>query len=368
MVSLEHSKLFQQLGPDKIALAQSAAREMTFTPGQEIFKEGDAGDGVYVVKDGWVEISGDIGRGSRHVFSRVGPGEIFGEMAVLEDKPRSASAIAREGAQVYFIPRSAILKLVEQSPALAMGLLRQISSRLREFDRQYLREALQAERLSVLGRFARSIIHDLKNPLNIIGLTAEVAGMERSTPEVRKQAVGTIRQQVDRISDLIGEILDFTQGASPDLVLPAADFGAYVQHVVQEIRAEAGLKSVSIEMENEPPSKAVIFNPKRLSRVFRNITHNAMEAMPGSGTIFIRFQERPEEIVTEIEDTGPGIPPEMEGRLFEAFATHGKVHGTGLGLSICKRIIEDHHGWITCRSEPGRGAIFSFGLPLLRTR
>jgi signal transduction histidine kinase len=73
---------------------------------------------------------------------------------------------------------------------------------------------------------------------------------------------------------------------------------------------------------------------------------------------------RPSEIVTEIEDTGPGIAPEIIERLFEPFATHGKEHGTGLGLSICKRIIEEHRGWIVTRNEPGRGAIFTFGLPL----
>jgi len=78
----------------------------------------------------------------------------------------------------------------------------------------------------------------------------------------------------------------------------------------------------------------------------------------------LRFEARPSEVITEIEDTGPGIAPEVEGRLFEPFATHGKIHGTGLGLSICKRIIEDHHGWIKARNEPGRGAVFSFGLPL----
>jgi len=69
-------------------------------------------------------------------------------------------------------------------------------------------------------------------------------------------------------------------------------------------------------------------------------------------------------VVTEIEDTGPGIAPEIADQLFEVFATHGKAHGTGLGLSICKRIIEDHHGWIEARNECGRGAVFAFGLPL----
>jgi two-component system sensor histidine kinase DctS len=85
--------------------------------------------------------------------------------------------------------------------------------------------------------------------------------------------------------------------------------------------------------------------------------------MPEGGKIFLRFQTTESEVVTEIEDGGRGIAPEIAGQLFEVFATHGKVHGTGLGLSICKRIIEDHHGWISARNQPGRGTVFSFGLP-----
>jgi signal transduction histidine kinase len=68
-------------------------------------------------------------------------------------------------------------------------------------------------------------------------------------------------------------------------------------------------------------------------------------------------------VVTEIEDGGRGIAPEIAGQLFEVFATHGKAHGTGLGLSICKRIIEDHHGWISARNNRDVGRCSPFGLP-----
>src|SRR5206468_8201789 len=105
-------------------------------------------------------------------------------------------------------------------------------------------------------------------------------------------------------------------------------------------------------------------NPKRLRRVFLNLANNAMDAMPNGGKIILRFKPEANEVITEVEDMGPGIAPEVADKLFEVFATHGKAHGTGLGLSICKRIVEDHHGWITARNEPGRGAVFSFGLPL----
>src|SRR5690348_9350405 len=98
MVSLENSKIFSQLKPAELAELRGMALERTLGADQEIFKEGDAGDGVYVVKDGVVEISVAVGQSGRQVFSTVEPGDIFGEMAVIEDKPRSASAVARKGA------------------------------------------------------------------------------------------------------------------------------------------------------------------------------------------------------------------------------------------------------------------------------
>ena len=299
----------------------------------------------------------------RLVFSQVGPGDVFGEMAVIENKPRSACAVAKSDTAVYFIPRAEMLALVERSPALALALLREISRRLREFNQQYLREVLQAERLAIVGRFARSIVHDLKNPLNVIGLTAEMAGMERATPEMRQQAGARIRKQVERISDLISEILDFTQGSQSNFVLAPANYGAFVTQLLEELGPEAGLKSVTLELENPPPSVELFIHPKRLRRVFYNLVHNATDAMPEGGKVILRFQSTEKEVVTEIEDGGRGIAPEIAGQLFEVFATHGKAHGTGLGLSICKRIIADHHGWISARNQPGRGAVFSFGLP-----
>jgi signal transduction histidine kinase len=364
MVTLEASRLFRQLSAVELSALRHIARERRFAAGQQIFKEGDTGDGVFVVKDGQVEISALVGQGARQVFSRVGPGEIFGEMAVIECKPRSATAAAVTATEVYFIARDEILVLVERSPILALALLREISQRLREFNRQYLREVIQAERLSVVGRFARSIVHDLKNPLNIIGLTAEMASMDQATPETRRLSTERIRKQVERISDMISEILDFTEASPSTCVLAPTDYGLFVRQLIEELRPEAALKSADLELQGTLPETQLLLNPRRLRRVFYNLVHNATDAMPDGGRIVVRVAQNAKEVVTEIEDSGPGLPAEMAGRLFETFATHGKAHGTGLGLSISKRVIEDHQGWIAARTEPGRGAIFCFGLPL----
>ncbi|HEV8494708.1 MAG TPA: ATP-binding protein [Candidatus Angelobacter sp.] len=366
MQTLAACPLFSQLKPDELRALEQAAREQNFAANQEIFHEGDTGDGVYVVKSGQVRISGLVGDKVRHVFSCIEPGEIFGEMAVLENKPRSASAAAAADSVIYFIPREAMLKLVESSPPLAMGLLREISNRLREFNRQYIQEVLQTERLALVGRFARSIVHDLKNPLNIISITAEMAGGPKSTPESRKLATSRIGRQVDRISELVNEIMEFTQGSRDAFVAAATDYEMFVQQLVDEIRPEIELKSASIRLENPPPPVKLLLDPKRLRRVFYNLIHNATDAMPGGGKILVRFSVAGGEVTTEIEDSGLGIAPEVADRLFDAFVTHGKAHGTGLGLSICKKIIEDHHGRISARNEPGRGAVFTFVLQVIQ--
>ena len=124
MVALEKTQLFNHLTPEELRGLQAAAIERSIPRGGDIFKEGDGGDGVYVVKDGLVQISGIVGENVRHIFARIGPGEIFGEMAVLENKPRSASAGAAQDTVVYFIPREFMLKLVDTSPQLSLKLLR----------------------------------------------------------------------------------------------------------------------------------------------------------------------------------------------------------------------------------------------------
>jgi signal transduction histidine kinase len=321
---------------------------------------------VYFVKSGLVEISGLISADSRRAFSQLGPGEIFGEMAVIEDRPRSATASALKETEIFFIPRAEMLSLLQRSPALAFNLLQEISRRLRDFNQLHLREVVQAERLAVLGNFARSIIHDLKTPLTIIGLSADLACMPAATPDKRALAQERIRKQILRINDMVGDILEYTRSNRGDTALGPVNYTAFIKEILPELQAETENKSVSIELKNEPPAATALLDPRRLRRVFFNLVYNATDFMPGGGKIFLRFNCDKKEIVTEIEDTGPGIAPEIADKLFQPFATHGKSHGTGLGLSICKKIIEDHKGRIWTRSEPKRGAIFCFTLPLVK--
>lgn len=363
MVALETSKLFHTLSKEDFCRVLQVVQIRNFAAGEKIFKAGDPGDGIYIVKSGTVEVSAIVGEEER-VLSILEAGDLLGEMAVLDNDPRSATAIAKDAVVLYFIGRLELLQLLERIPTLSACLVREISRRLRDFNQRYIQETLQAERLALVGRFTRSIVHDLKNPLNIIGVAAELACMDNSKPETRVTAKARIRKQLDRITNMVNELVEFTRNAQTNVVLNPMDYAGFITSLVDELRPELSARSIALEVESPVPPVTVKMNPQRLARVFHNLVHNSTDALGGPGKIIFRFSRNGDYVVTEIEDTGPGIAAEIQDRLFQAFATYGKANGTGLGLSICKRIIEDHQGQIAARSQPGQGAIFIFTLPV----
>jgi len=109
---------------------------------------------------------------------------------------------------------------------------------------------------------------------------------------------------------------------------------------------------------------ALRIDDAKMKRVVMNLARNAREAMgEAGGELRIGLREDGDRIALSVADTGPGIPKEMEGRLIQSFATHGKANGTGLGLAIVKTIVDQHEGTLTVSSEPGRGTTFEISLP-----
>jgi signal transduction histidine kinase len=366
MTDLGSAGLFRDLDPKELQALRDIAEERVCPAGTRIFSENDPGDGVYVIRDGLVEIAHLVGDRALCVFSKFGPGDIFGEMAVIEDMPRSATTTAVRETTVYFIPRDQMIALLRRSPALSLKLLQEVSRRLRDFNQQHLREIVEAERLSALGSFARSIVHDLKNPLTVINMATEIMAAPTTRPELRRESYDRVRRQISGITELVGDILDFTQSAPVDREFAALSYREFIQGLVAELRMDLELKGAVLSVENEPASGLLRFDSRRIRRLILNLTGNAVDMMPEGGQVTLRFQHGGNEIITEIQDEGTGIAPEVAGKLFQPFVTFGKQHGTGLGLSICKKIVEDHGGRISARNAPApaHGAIFSFTLPV----
>lgn len=335
-----------------------------FAAGETIFKAGDAGDGLYLVESGRVQISAVVGNGQSRVLAIIGPGDFFGEMALLDDGPRSATATAEAETETFFLARGDLLGVLERRPQFALNLIREFSLRMRALNQKYADEILQAERLAVVGRFASTIVHDFKNPLQVIGLAAELACSDYTAPPMRHKAHDRIARQVDRMTNMLQELIEFAKPSGQRPAFTRISFARYMNPLADEIRQEIAERNVKLELAGLPPEVDVRVQPQRLSRLFYNLLNNAVDEMPDGGRIFLRFAAGSHELRVEVEDTGRGIAPEIAATLFEPFTSHGKAHGTGLGLTICKRIVEDHGGRIWAASEPGKGATFSFTLPL----
>jgi signal transduction histidine kinase len=350
---------------EELRALHQAGEARSFRAGEIVFSAGDPGDGFYLVESGQVQISAMVGNNESRVLATIGAGDFFGEMAVLDDAPRSATARAECDTTATFLSRAELLDLLDRRPRLALNLIREFSRRMRALNRKYLDEIIQTERLAVIGRFAGTIVHDFRNPLTIIGLAAEMACSEDTSPPMRQKAQDKIARQVERMTNMLQELIEFTKPTGQQPKLTAVDFPRYMKPLADEVRQEIAERGVKLQLEHEPPAVAVRIDPRRLSRLFYNLLNNAVDEMPEGGKIFLRFVVAGGELRIEIEDTGRGIAPEIAQSLFRPFATHGKAHGTGLGLTICKKIVEDHGGRIWAESSrAGKGATFCFTLPL----
>lgn len=342
-------------------LPGDTGRTRRFDPGEILFSAGDPGDGFYLIETGRVKIIAPFSGGETQLLATLGPGDTVGEMAVLDDAPRSATAQAETPTEARFLSRSELLQMLEEQPGVALKLIREFSARMRALNGKFV----QAERLATIGRFARTIVHDFKNPLTVIGLAAELACSDHTSPPLRQKAQNRIAQQVERMTQMLQELIEFTKPSGQQPQLRRVDFSRYMVPLAEEIRQEMAELRVQVVIEDEPPAVEVQIDPQRLSRLFHNLLNNAVDELPSGGQIFLRFRASGRELQIDVEDTGRGIAPEIAASIFTPFATHGKAHGTGLGLTICRKIVEDHGGRIwAAASHPGKGATLSFTLPL----
>jgi signal transduction histidine kinase len=220
-------------------------------------------------------------------------------------------------------------------------------------------EQEKESRLASIGQMMAGVLHDLKTPMTIIsGYAQLMAQMEDA--EQREQYVHQILRQFDLMSGMTREVLAFARGES-NVLIRKVYLNRFVQEVKTQLEHVLAGKQVALVIDASFTG-AAYFDEQSLMRLVHNLARNAAEAMAGQpGTFSIRFADDEERLLMSFSDDGPGIPAELEGRLFELFAS-AKKGGTGLGLAICKKIVDEHHGTITCESSPS-GTTFRVALP-----
>jgi len=236
----------------------------------------------------------------------------------------------------------------------------------------------QSEKLATIGQMAAEIAHEVGTPLNVIGGRARALGKNRAGKsadpgEVARNA-GIISGEVERITKIIRQVLDFSRQRGPTIT--SVHLGSVVAEALEFLREIIDRQGIRTDVRVLPSPPEVPGDPDQIQQVCLNLLMNAIHAMPSGGTLRITAEKvirRKEGLdlaapapyaMLEIIDSGPGIPETDRAKIFEPFfTTKDQGQGTGLGLAVSRGIVKDHDGWIELDSPPEGGAVFRVYLP-----
>jgi signal transduction histidine kinase len=221
-----------------------------------------------------------------------------------------------------------------------------------------LDEKLEKEKAMLLEEMAPVLAHEIRNPLGSIKGAAQYLRSEADTNESRR-LLDVIIEEVDRLNGVVSQFLNY---AKPYLLnVTTQDVNRIIEKAISIIRASKLSDHIIIEKELRADLPLVSVDAEQLVQVILNISFNAIEAMPGGGSLMFRTSRIEGNtggaVGISIRDTGNGIPKEDMKNIFKPFFTT-KERGVGLGLAICQRIIKNHGGHLRVKSIPGQGSIF----------
>ena len=255
---------------------------------------------------------------------------------------------------------------------LAMAFITDVTERKRtEEELRRQREALhQAEKLAALGALAAGLAHEINNPIGIISSRIELMltgpdGQELPA-EVREDLL-VLQRNVQRVGQIAHGLLSFAR-QSPREREPV-NLNRVVGETLLLVHPQITRAGIEISTILDPALPTILGHAGALEQVTLNLLTNAREAMADGGTVRIETRPapgRPGWMQLIIEDTGPGIAPEILPRVFDPFFTT-KSKGTGLGLSLTYGIVADHQGTVDVRSELGKGTTFTLSFPAAST-
>jgi signal transduction histidine kinase len=224
------------------------------------------------------------------------------------------------------------------------------------------RQMVENERLSAVGRMASSIIHDIKNPIGFLRISAQLIREKSTKKEVQELADGMMHQ-IDRFVAMTQEVLDFSRGVSA-LNKEPVDCEALLSTCGMFIEKDLREHKVAL-VQKHGFQGTIVVDREKLTRAFYNLAGNAADAMPEGGTLTIATGRKGNVLLVEFTDSGVGMSPKIRKKIFQPFFTHGKKHGTGLGLSIVKKIVDDHAGVIEVESAEQKGTTVRMLLPVI---
>jgi signal transduction histidine kinase len=219
---------------------------------------------------------------------------------------------------------------------------------------------LRLQQLAAVGEMGAGVCHETRNLLTAITGFTQIAKQRASDPEALLRYIGLIEREALRCVEVLEQFLDLSRTATE---LEPVDIAKVVEHVASAAIHQIGLQRITLRLE-VAAMPAVRGRRGELQQVVLNLAINAMHATPTGGEIVITAQQVGTSIEIAVTDTGPGVPPELRDKIFDAFFTTKQGTGTGLGLALCRRIVAAHGGTLELDTAYARGARFVVRLPV----
>ncbi|MBW6514960.1 MAG: cyclic nucleotide-binding domain-containing protein [Candidatus Syntrophosphaera sp.] len=358
------SGLFTGLSEDLVRDFTHDLKTVKYGKGKTILLENESGACLYEIKKGRVEVSKAL-ESKETPFAQLSEmkvGDFFGEMSLLTDSPRSCTVTALTDVELLEIPKDDFIRLSLTQPIVMFNLIRILSTRLRVTNERFtelMNEMIRKNRLMAIGMTASKIIHDIKTPLTVIVLTAQL--IESLFPD-SQEFTSSIVRQTKLVDELVRETLDYVKGTPQPILVQKVDMDAFLKDLKDTYGASLKSREIKLVVENKC-SQHVYFDEERIRRVIINLLRNSSEAIEEKGEIRISANLASNWLQISVIDNGPGIPDSIASDLFKPFVTYGKPNGTGLGLPICEKMVQEHSGRMDYYPVQPHGARFDIRLP-----
>lgn len=224
-------------------------------------------------------------------------------------------------------------------------------------------QMLQAAKLAAVGELAASIVHEIKNPVQILVMQMNLVMSNRIQGNWKEM----LDTQIKRLSDITRRLMNFSHTVGEEYEFEPVDINRELKFITDIIAHDYHNNNIAVEFNCSEHLPTIPGSVNHLQQVFLNMLINARDAMPKGGTMTISTEVKDFHAIIRFSDTGSGISLENMSKLFTPFFTTKEAgKGTGLGLSICNKIITNHRGHIKAESEEGKGTTFIITLPIKR--
>ena len=346
-------------------------------------QEGAVEQIFYILLRGKVQVTKLIDPTEVRLLSFLGPGDFFGEMALIHNAPRAATVATITPTTVLEINKADFAELLRLNASVSVAMVREVSRRLRENDEmaiedlrvkaKELAEAYQqlAEQDYARQEFLTTIAHELRTPLTTSYGYLQAIQIGMLSGEELSSTLNTISKNIQQVISLVNDILFLQEMDLIILEFQPVDIGTLVATVVEQQKERAQRNDIILDLNIMPDLPMIAGDEKSLERVFNILLDNAIKFSPEGGDISVIVKQEEEMIWVIVLDHGVGIPTEAIPRIFRRFFRLDEVEGyifsgAGLGLSIARQVVEQHGGEIEVRSELGKGSEFRIGLKIMK--